>query len=67
MPDSGTKLLINVINDVAIYGCCVFAISRMRRHCGASCAGRSSGFQEEATYASACTHAAAAVQLGMVC
>ncbi|CAI9723868.1 1,Pecanex 2,Pecanex 3, pecanex [Octopus vulgaris] len=37
---------------------------RMRRHCGASCAGRSSGFQEEATYTSACTHAAAAVQLG---
>ncbi|GAB1609485.1 1,Pecanex 2,Pecanex 3, pecanex [Argonauta hians] len=38
--------------------------SRMRRHCGASCAGRSSGFQEEAAYNSSCTHTAAAVQLG---
>lgn len=41
--------------------------TRMRRHCGASCAGRSSGFQEETTYTGTCTHAAAATQLGSMC
>ncbi|XP_052105318.1 pecanex-like protein 1 isoform X2 [Mytilus californianus] len=37
---------------------------RMRRRCGATCAGSSSGFQEEMAYSIGCSHVGAATALG---
>ena len=57
-----SQITITQVCVVVVFSISVFC--RMRRHCGASCAGGSSGFQEETTYTGTCTHAAAATQLG---